>query len=184
MAELPPHPSLTCGRGTLHNPPLKFIPPPEGVTIGKFCALGPNLKIIGTNHDYNYPAIQYTFYRKYFDQEHPADPESRTHSKGAIRIGNDVWIGEDVTLLSGVTIGDGVCIGAGSIVTRDLEPYSICAGTPCRTIKKRYSEEVIRYLQELKWWDWSDEVIRANRRFFQTNLNRSSLPEIRASVLT
>jgi serine acetyltransferase len=93
-----------------------------------------------------------------------------------------VWIGEDVTILSGVTIGDGVCIGAGSIVTRDLEPYSICAGTPCRTIKKRYSEEVIRYLQELKWWDWSDDVIRVNRKFFHLNLNRASLPEIMATV--
>jgi hypothetical protein len=82
MAELPPHPSLICGRGTLHNPPLKFIPPPEGVVVGKFCSFGPNLKIIGTNHDYNFPAIQYTFYRRYFNKDHPTDSAARTHSKG------------------------------------------------------------------------------------------------------
>jgi serine acetyltransferase len=85
--------------------------------------------------------------------------------------------------LSGVTIGDGVCIGAGSIVSRDLEPYSICVGAPCKAVKQRYTEDIIKYLMELKWWNWSDETIKANKVFFNLNLNNYSLDEIKARLV-
>jgi len=184
MSAIPPQAGVVSGKGTLYNPPLQLIPPPGGIRFGKFCAIAPNLKIIGTNHDYNFPSIQYTFYKTYFNQAHPVDTTSSAFSKGPVVIGNDVWIGEDVILLSGVTIGDGACIGAGSIVTRDVEPYAICAGTPCRKIKSRYSEDVIELLVNMKWWDWDDEVLRANKVFFNTNLNRHTVAEIKALLIT
>ena len=40
-----------------------------------------------------------------------------------------------------------------------------------KIIKKRYNEEVIKFLEELKWWDWDDKKIRTNEKFFYTNLN-------------
>ena len=52
-----------------------------------------------------------------------------------IRIGNNVWIGCGVTVIGGVTIGNDVVIGAGSVVTRDIPPYSFAAGNPCRVIR-------------------------------------------------
>lgn len=52
-------------------------------------------------------------------------------------IGNDIWIGSRVIILPGVKIGDGSIIGAGSVVTRDIEPYSVVGGVPARLIKKR-----------------------------------------------
>ena len=52
-------------------------------------------------------------------------------------IGNDVWIGSRVTILPGVTIGDGAVIGASSVVTKDVEPYTVVAGNPAEIIKRR-----------------------------------------------
>ena len=77
-------------------------------------------------------------------------------------VGNDVWIGQNVTVLPGVHIGDGAIIGANSVVARDIPPYCIAAGNPCRVIKKRFDDELIDYLLDIKWWDWSIEKIEAN----------------------
>ena len=67
-------------------------------------------------------------------------------------IGNDVWIGEDVFMTSGIKIGNGCCIAAKSVVTKDLEPYSIYGGVPARFIKKRYRDEIVKYLENQKTW--------------------------------
>ena len=52
-------------------------------------------------------------------------------------IGNDVWIGARVIILPGVHIGDGCVIGAGSVVTKDVEEYTVVAGNPAKFIRKR-----------------------------------------------
>ena len=52
-----------------------------------------------------------------------------------IKIGNKVWIGFDVKILKGVTIGEGAVIAAGSIVTKDVAPYTLVAGIPAKVIK-------------------------------------------------
>jgi acetyltransferase-like isoleucine patch superfamily enzyme len=158
--------NIISNKTTLYNLPIKIVPPNEGLEIGKFCAIAPNLKIFGINHDYNFPSIQKTFYNKYFNQSPPIDTNSNVRSKGKIIINNDVWIGEDVIILSGVTIGDGCCIGARSIVTKNLEPYTICVGSPCKEIKKRYNDEIINLLLEIKWWNWSDDKIKKINSFF------------------
>ena len=136
--------NVIVGRGTLYNDNINIISPNQGVEFGNFCAIGPNLTIMGINHDYNYPAIQYTFYHKYLKQKHPGViNNTNIYSKGKVKIGNDVWFGNDVFIMNGVTIGDGCCIGARSVITKDLPPYTICVGTPCKAVKKRYSDDVI-----------------------------------------
>lgn len=54
-----------------------------------------------------------------------------------IHVGRDVWIGADSIILGGVKIGDGAIVGAGSVVTKDVEPYTVVAGNPAVVIKKR-----------------------------------------------
>lgn len=54
-----------------------------------------------------------------------------------VKIGRDVWLGAGVKVLGGVTIGDGCVVGAGSVVTKDLPPYSIAVGVPAKVIRVR-----------------------------------------------
>ncbi len=160
---------------TIINGSSKLISSKDSkIIIGKYCAIANNLKIITLNHDYNFPAVQGTFYNKFFNNKHPGEikfPPNKERTKGNVIIGNDVWIGEDVVILSGVTIGDGCCIGARSVITKNLEPYTICVGQPCKEIKKRYSDIIINFLLDLKWWNWTENKIKNNKTFFMTNLN-------------
>lgn len=134
---------------------------PNGkLRIGKFCSIAWDVTIyLGGNHRIDWFAL-YPF-------GGPRWPEAESlqdviASKGDVEIGNDVWIGSNVIIMSGVTIGDGAVIGAGSVVSSDVEPYTIVAGNPARPVKKRFSDEVIEKLLELKWWDWPLEKIRKN----------------------
>lgn len=83
-------------------------------------------------------------------------------SKYVVKIGNDVWIGNNVMIMDGVTIGDGAIIAAGSIVTKDVEPYVVCAGIPAKAIKSRFDKDKVDKLLELRWWDKSPEWIKKN----------------------
>lgn len=58
-------------------------------------------------------------------------------SKGSVKIGNNVWLGNNVCIMPGVSIGDGVVVGANSVVTHDIQPYSVVAGVPAKIIKCR-----------------------------------------------
>ena len=88
-------------------------------------------------------------------------------NKGDIVIGNDVWIGYEAVIMAGVTIGDGAIIGARAVVTKDVPPYMVAGGIPAKPIKKRYPEETIAALSELKWWDWPEERIAQNLHAIQ-----------------
>ena len=79
--------------------------------------------------------------------------------KGNTIIGNDIWIGYDTTIMPGVNIGDGAIIASKSVVTKDVEPYSIVGGNPAELIRKRFSDNEIKDLLDAKWWDWPIEKI-------------------------
>ena len=89
-------------------------------------------------------------------------------NKGDIIIGNDVWIGYEAVILSGITIGDGAIIGTRAVVTKDIPPYTIVGGVPAKPIRKRFDDVTIARLLELKWWDWSEERIKANLEIIQS----------------
>ncbi len=81
-------------------------------------------------------------------------------------IGNDVWVCVPSVVKSGVTIADGAVIGAGSVLTKDVGPYEIWAGNPARFIRKRFDDETINKLLEIKWWDWDDKKIEKYACYF------------------
>lgn len=64
-----------------------------------------------------------------------------------IKIGSNCWIASNVTIIGGVTIGDDVVIGAGSVVTKDMPSSYLCAGNPCKPIRKITKEDSI-YLKK------------------------------------
>ena len=83
-------------------------------------------------------------------------------TNGDIIVGHDVWIGYGSTIMSGVTIGDGAVIAAGSLVTKNVDPYSIVGGNPAKEIKKRFNQEDIHALLNIKWWNWPSHKIKEN----------------------
>jgi len=142
--------------------------PDEIVKIGKYCSIAENVVILGGgNHNY----INITTHPfKTFKNESLNVKDLNTSRKTTV-IGNDVWIGMNALILGGVTIGDGTVIGAGSVVTKDVPPYVIVAGNPAKIIKYRFTDEQIKHLLEIKWWDWPDEQIEKNIDMFYIDIN-------------
>lgn len=131
----------------------------NSITVGKYCSLAAGLVIDGgfshnTKFISTYP-FNVNFNQCSYLTGHPT-------WKGDVIIGNDVWIGEDCLIMSGVTIGDGSVIGARSIVTKDVDPYSINVGSPSRRVKQRFSDNQISDLLKIKWWDWEEDKIVEN----------------------
>ena len=135
----------------------------DRLIIGKFCAIAKGIEFVmnGANHRMN-GITTYPFNIMGNGWEKATPKLEDLPLKGDTIIGNDVWIGENVTILPGVHIGDGAIIGANSVVAKDIEPYSIAVGNPCRVVKKRFDDETIAKLLELKWWDWDEEKIFDN----------------------
>lgn len=135
----------------------------DKLIIGKFCQIASGIKIImnGANHRMN-SVTTYPFNIMGNGWEKVTPKLTDLPFKGDTVIGNDVWIGQNVTILPGVHIGDGAIIGANSVVTKDIPAYHIAAGNPCKVIRKRFSEELINYLEEVKWWNWEEEKIFKN----------------------
>ncbi len=134
----------------------------DKLIIGKFCMIASDVKFImnGANHLTN-ALTTYPFEIFGNGWENAMEGKSYPH-KGDIIIGNDVWIGYNATIMAGVTIGDGAVIAANSTVVKDVAPYSIVGGNPAIEIKKRFPDETISRLLELKWWDWDLDKITRN----------------------
>ena len=128
---------------------------PDGkLTIGKFCSIGWDVTIfLGGNHRIDWISM-YPFHASRGWPEIAGLDDKFVYTSGDVTIGNDVWIGSNVIILSGITIGDGAVIGAGSVVTEDVDPYTVVVGNPARPKKKRFSDEQIAKLLEIRWWDW------------------------------
>lgn len=135
-------------------------------SIGKFSSIGHKVTVLtGTHPAHVFVSTSPSFYStkgqngkvyvssNAFEEKKYADS---TNKYGVI-IGNDVWIGYGATLMGGVTIGDGAIIGANAYVNKDVEPYSIVVGQPAKVIGYRFSEEQIKQLLELQWWNNDEE---------------------------
>lgn len=132
------------------------------IEIGKFCSIASDVRIFGGGeHNTNFIS---TYPFKKFFQNIDIDPVLT--AKGITHIGNDVWIGMSAIVLSGITIGDGAVVGAGSVVTKNIPPYSVVAGNPAKIIKYRFTDAQIEKLLKIRWWDWPLEKIIANIKDF------------------
>ncbi|GAB4233964.1 MAG: Vat family streptogramin A O-acetyltransferase [Chlamydiales bacterium] len=129
----------------------------DKLIIGKFCQIATGVRFImnGSNHAMN-DISTYPF--KVFGGEW-SKASLDAKSKGDTVVGNDVWIGNSATIMQGVKIGDGAIIGTNSLVTKDVQPYTIVGGNPAKEIRKRFDDDAIKFLLELKWWDWNVEKI-------------------------
>ena len=133
----------------------------EKLIIGKFCQIASGTKFImgPANHRLcSVTTYPFNVFGGAFTENTP-DHVSQLPHKGDTVVGNDVWFGRESVIMPGVKIGDGAIIAAYSVVTKDVEPYTLVGGNPARFIKKRFSDELTGLLLKLKWWDFQGEKL-------------------------
>ena len=175
-------PSITVGDYTMYN---DFVNDPVGfernnvlyhypinrdrLIIGKFCSIACGAKFLFNSANHTLSSLSTYPFPLFFEEWglEKRNVAASWDNKGDIVIGNDVWIGYEAVIMAGVTIGDGAIIGARAVVTKDVPPYTVAGGIPAKPIKKRYPEETIAALSELKWWDWPKERIAQNLHAIQ-----------------
>ncbi len=139
-----------------------------GCRIGRYCSFGEQVQIGRHPHPMHWVSTSPFFYLPYNDVINQSVPEGieldgRFDFKREgppvtaklTTIGNDVWIGHGAFILPGVTIGDGAVVAAMSVVTKDIPPYAVVAGSPARVVRYRFPEEQIEALQASKWWEFA-----------------------------
>lgn len=140
------------GQKTYDNNALVYRWSEAPLIIGKYCSISYNVRFIMDDASHSFNTISsYPFYTNKCNID-----------RSGITVGNDVWIGMNVIIMYGVTIGDGATIAAGSVITKDIAPYTVVGGVPGKLIKEKCTREEAVEMQKIAWWNWSSETI--NRR--------------------
>jgi len=133
----------------------------DRLIIGSFCSIGSGAAfIMAGNQGHRYDWV--SSYPFHYMNDEPAfqGAVDAFQRAGDTVVGNDVWVGSEAMIMPGVKIGHGAVVGSRSLVSRDVEPYTIVGGNPAKPIKQRFSDEHIAMLLEMAWWEWSMEAIR------------------------
>ncbi len=133
----------------------------DHLMIGKFCSIASGVKFImgSANHRLGSATVYpFNVFGGLWEERTPPHL-SQLPFKGDTVVGNDVWLGRESVVMPGVHIGDGAIVAAYSVVTRDVEPYTLVGGNPARFIRHRFSPELTALLLELRWWDISAEEL-------------------------
>lgn len=147
----------------------------KNIEIGRYTCIGPNVTNFYGKHPTStfvsiHPAFYslsaqagFTFAKKQLFEEHSfIDSEKKISNI----IGNDVWIGCNVIIMDGITIGNGAIIAAGSVITKNVQPYSIVGGIPAKPIKSRFNYDQIKLLEKIKWWEKDIETLKQFSELF------------------
>ncbi len=139
---------------------------PERLIIGRYCAIASGVRFLlpGANHADRGPS---TFPFGIFGPpwaERTMDLVMSARSRGDTVIGNDVWLGYQALVLPGVTVGHGAVVAAASVVATDVDPYTVVAGNPARTVRRRFQHEDVTRLLRAGWWDWPVELVTEHAR--------------------
>ena len=137
--------------------------------VGRYCSIASDVVTISGKHPTKewvttHPAFFSTAKqcgKTYVSQPAFAEATERT------QIGNDVWIGYGARILGGVKIGDGAIVAAGAMVTQDVPDYAIVGGVPAKVIRYRFTEEQIKKLQEIRWWEKDEQWLEKHADKFR-----------------
>ncbi|MDD4519298.1 MAG: CatB-related O-acetyltransferase [Alphaproteobacteria bacterium] len=144
----------------------------EKLIIGDYCSIGPKVHfILESEHSYKnlttYPL-----------KVRLKQAKVEAKSKGDIVLEDEVWVGLGALINSGVHIGKGAVIAAGSVVVKDVEPYSIVGGNPAKHIKYRFDESIRKKLMLFKLSDLEDKKIIEHIDDFYKELTPENVDEI------
>jgi virginiamycin A acetyltransferase len=143
------------------------------VSLGNYCQLGPNVGLLGVNHDhqrltpYNNRIL---FSGALKDSAEPSP----------ILLGHGVWCGFGATVLKGVRIGNGAVVGAGSVVTRDIPAYQIAVGNPARVIRARFDDATCEAIEASRWWLRTPDELDRYQDLFSMDLTDDGEPALEA----
>lgn len=136
------------------------------LTIGKFCSIGANVQFAFWGRHQMNDISTYPF-NNLSNQGWP--PVSGTLVEGEdINVSNDVWFANNSLILQGAVIEDGAVIGAHSVVGGHVRAYSVVVGNPAKEIKRRFSDDQVNKLLEMKWWNWDIEKIKQYLQFISS----------------
>jgi acetyltransferase-like isoleucine patch superfamily enzyme len=131
--------------------------------IGKFCSIAQGVCIcLGKHPSSKFVSTHPAFFSLFKQNGMTFSDKSYFEEMGKTNIGNDVWIGVNAIIMDNVNIGNGAIIGAGAVVTKDVLPYAIVAGVPAKTVKYRFEEDEILFLENFKWWNKNPEWLQEN----------------------
>jgi len=112
-------------------------------TIGRYVSIADNVSIGPGEHPLESISTNHNFIENEYEEL----------TKDDCIIENDVWIGVDSVIRRGIKIGNGAVIGANSFVNKDVPAFAIVAGSPAKLIRYRFSDEIIREINNSKWWE-------------------------------
>lgn len=183
--ELPTHSRvaapLTVGHHVAFAGPVTVkgpgnVEPRPGVTIGAYSAIGESFSAITDSHRTTGPNIEKGLHRRHGFRE--------IGDGAPILIGAGCWVGDRVIVLPGAVVGAGAVLAAGAVVRGNVEPYTVVGGVPARRISRRCAPEVADALVDLAWWDWPEERIARSRGFFECDISKVTVNELRALAAT
>ena len=138
--------------------------------VAKFSNIAAFVRIGATDHPLQTASCHHFLYRSddYWDDAGRDEAFFAHRRSRTVRIGNDTWIGAGAMIKPEVTVGDGAVVAAGALVTKDVAPYTIVAGTPATPLRERQPREIAERLIALGWWDWDHSALRAALEDFRT----------------
>lgn len=144
----------------------------QNTILHNYVDIARNVRIGATQHPLQRPTTHHFTYRKtMYGFEHDDVDFLQKRKEKITEIGHDVWIGHGAIIEAGVTVGNGAVIGSGAVVTHDVPPYAIVAGVPAKILRFRFNQKQIDDLQEIAWWNWSEEEFRQRADDFTLDIN-------------
>lgn len=140
----------------------------ENAVIGRFCSISDHCRLGMGTHNTDQISTSPIFTQKINGTKSQWVNKNINDSPLLkVKVGNDVWVGSRAMILGGVEVGDGAIIGAGAVVTKNVPAYAIVGGVPAKIIKYRFSEDLIKLLLELRWWNYSEKILKEHIDLFQ-----------------
>ncbi len=130
--------------------------------VDKFANIAAQVRCNPGFHPLEWPTLHHITYRRsmYFPEQKDDAEFFAWRERQRVHIGHDTWIGHGAVIMPGVRIGHGAVVGSLAVVTKDVAPYTIVAGTPARVLRQRFPRAVVQALEATQWWDWDHEQLR------------------------
>lgn len=151
---------------------------PRGIEIGRYTSIADGVKVFRRDHPIDRISMHPFFYNS--NLGYVGHDNIREYS---LKIGSDVWIGANVVITTGCKdIGDGAVVAAGTVLTKDVPPFSIYGGVPGKRIKMRFSENLIYRINANRWWNSDIDKLMSIKELFVNPLNEHSIVEIESHL--